>query len=76
MRNDRNKKRGKDKEAKADVTSSNGDATGDAPKVTPEVEKLILMVSQYHQKTFPNMSDIKKYQPVVDCIYFNLFKFI
>jgi len=62
VRNDRNKKRGKEKDSKTDVTSSNNEVT-EVLKVTPEVEKLIEAVSQYHQKTFPNMSDIKKYQP-------------
>ena len=64
VRNDRNKKRGKEKEnSKKEVTSSNSDVI-EVLKVSPEVEKLIQQVSQYHLKTFPNMSDIKKYQPV------------
>jgi len=63
VRNDRNKKRGKEKEnSKKEVTSSNSDVI-EVLKVSPEVEKLIQQVSQYHLKTFPNMSDIKKYQP-------------
>jgi len=63
VRNDRNKKRGKEKEGKKDVTSQSNNDVTEVIKVSPEVEDLIKQVAQYHLKTFPNMSDIKKYQP-------------
>jgi len=70
VRNDRNKKRGKEKENKnqdASATTANGHNVSRTTIPTDlvcssEVEKLIAAVSKYHVQTFPNMHDIDKYK--------------
>ncbi|XP_018668686.2 nuclear receptor isoform X1 [Ciona intestinalis] len=56
VRNDRNKKRGKEKEGKSDQNGV------DEPSCSPEIEALVTSVHKFHVETFPLSSDLKKYQ--------------
>nr|NP_001071806.1 nuclear receptor [Ciona intestinalis]BAE06665.1 nuclear receptor [Ciona intestinalis] len=56
VRNDRNKKRGKEKEGKSDQNGV------DEPSCSPEIEALVTSVHKFHVETFPLSSELKKYQ--------------
>uniref|UniRef100_H2Z1X1 Retinoic acid receptor n=1 Tax=Ciona savignyi TaxID=51511 RepID=H2Z1X1_CIOSA len=55
VRNDRNKKRGKEKEGKS--PEQNDDVT-----CSPEIEALVASVYKYHVDTFPLNSNLRKYK--------------
>ncbi|XP_039274751.2 thyroid hormone receptor beta-like isoform X2 [Styela clava] len=63
VRNDRNKKRGKEKEGKPGETSPNGNngQTTEEVVVTPEIENIVQVVSKAHLDTFPLSETLQKY---------------
>nr|XP_039274750.1 retinoic acid receptor alpha-A-like isoform X1 [Styela clava] len=63
VRNDRNKKRGKEKEGKPGETSPSGNngQTTEEVVVTPEIENIVQVVSKAHLDTFPLSETLQKY---------------
>lgn len=63
VRNDRNKKRGKEKEGKPGESSPNGTNGQPAEEisVTPEIENIVHVVSKAHLDTFPLSETLQKY---------------
>lgn len=61
VRNDRNKKRGKEKETK----DQNGAAAVLAEELScsAETENLLQQVSKFHLQTFPDLNNLEKYNP-------------
>nr|BAM66777.1 retinoic acid receptor [Polyandrocarpa misakiensis] len=59
VRNDRNKKRGKEKDGKTGDTSPSGQP--EEIVVTPEIENIVSVVAKAHLDTFPKNEDLNKY---------------
>ena len=64
VRNDRNKRRGKEKEQKNGEQNGHGPHSPEEQTCSPEIESLVASVAKFHVDTFPNQSDLRKYEIV------------